>query len=283
MRLLIFRSLWTNGFDLDAALADCHRGEFDGVEGSVPSDTHLRAAFIASLKDAGVPFIAEITTGGGYVPVTRDLSEHLRDFVRGVEVSLQADPIHCTVISGCDAWTLNQNVEFFGEAIDIAARLGVDVSFETHRSRSTYSPWSTQSLIGQVPELRYTCDFSHWCCVCERLVLDEESELLASIASRTRHIHARIGYEQGPQVPHPAAPEYSRALAAHERWWQIIWKSQLDAGQEFTTLTPEFGPDGYMHTLPFTEEPVAALDEVNCWMAARQRERFSLLPMTAAA
>ena len=34
-RLLLFRSLWTNGFDLDAALADCRAGKFDGVEGPV--------------------------------------------------------------------------------------------------------------------------------------------------------------------------------------------------------------------------------------------------------
>ena len=42
-------------------------------------------------------------------------------------------------------------------------------------------------------------------------------------------------------------------------------------------MTPEFGPDGYLHCHPFTKEPVANLDEINAWMAVRQRERFKLL------
>jgi hypothetical protein len=173
-------------------------------------------------------------------------------------------------------------VEFFGSAMEVAAQFDITAGFETHRNRSTFSPWAARSLIEQLPKLRFTCDFSHWCCVCERLVLDEEPELLATIASRTQHVHARVGYEQGPQVPHPAAPEYSRALVAHERWWQTIWQQQLEAGEHFTTMTPEFGPDGYLHTLPFNEEPVAALDDVNSWLSARQRERFSHFTMNAA-
>ena len=42
------------------------------------------------------------------------------------------------------------------------------------------------------------------------------------LAGRAHHIHARVGCEQGPQVPHPAAPEYQEALTAHERWWTQI-------------------------------------------------------------
>jgi hypothetical protein len=40
-------------------------------------------------------------------------------------------------------------------------------------------------------------------------------------------------------------------------------------------MTPEFGPDGYLHTQPFTGTPVADLNAVNRWMGLRQRERFS--------
>jgi hypothetical protein len=39
-------------------------------------------------------------------------------------------------------------------------------------------------------------------------------------------------------------------------------------------MTPEFGPDGYLHCLPFTATPVADLWEINRWMGARERERF---------
>jgi sugar phosphate isomerase/epimerase len=277
MHLLIFRSLWTNGFDLDAALADCRTGAFDGVEGPV------REGFGAKLRDEEVPFIAEITTGGGYVPETRDTTKHLDDFTRKAEGALETRPNLLTVLAGCDAWPMALSAEFLGRALDIVDQLGVAASFETHRSRSTFTPWITADLLRQLPALNLTCDFSHWCCVCERLVLDDEPELLALFVSRARHIHARVGYDQGPQVPHPAAPEYQDALEAHERWWDEIWRVKANAGCESVTMTPEFGPDGYLHALPFAKTPVASLDEINGWMAARLRERFTNSSITKAA
>jgi hypothetical protein len=173
-------------------------------------------------------------------------------------------------------------VEFLGKANAVARKLGILVSFETHRGRSLYNPWVTREILRQLPELRLTCDFSHWCCVCERLVLDEEPELLQECADRAQHIHARVGYEQGPQVPHPAAPEYLVALEAHERWWKVIWDTRQRLAHSSTTMTPEFGPDGYLHTIPFTGAPVADLAEVNHWMATRQREQFKRAQAMAA-
>jgi hypothetical protein len=41
-----------------------------------------------------------------------------------------------------------------------------------------------------------------------------------------------------------------------------------------TTMTPESGPDGYLHTLPFTQAPVADLWEINRWMAETERRHF---------
>jgi hypothetical protein len=245
------------------------------VEGPVPSEATARHEFSAKLRAAGVPFIAEITTGGSYVPETRYPAHHLEDFCRKTEASLECSPIFLTVLGGCDAWPLAQSVEFFGRALEAATGLGVVVSFETHRSRSTFNPWTTRDLLEQLPELRLTCDFSHWCCVCERLVLDDEPEILALCAERAHHVHARVGYDQGPQVPHPDAPEYRAVLNAHERWWDALWSASEHAGRTTVTMTPEFGPDGYLHTLPFSAAGVANLDEINHWMARRQRERFA--------
>jgi len=275
MRLQLFRSLWTNGCDLDAAVADCHAGWFDGVEGPVPDDPADRAAFAGTLQRAGVPFIAEIATGGGYVPSVSDPASQLAEFGRKVVDALDCQPLFVTVLAGCDAWPLARSVEFFGRAIGIARELGVKAVFETHRSRPTFNPWATDALLTQLPALELTCDFSHWCCVCERLVLDREPDLLARCAARAHHIHARVGYEQGPQVPHPAAPEYQAALVAHERWWRVLWAAREKSGYEFATMTPEFGPDGYLQARPFTMQPTADLDEINRWMAARQREQFA--------
>jgi hypothetical protein len=39
-----------------------------------------------------------------------------------------------------------------------------------------------------------------------------------------------MGYENGPQVPDPAVPQDAPQLAAHERWWDIVWKAQHGRG-----------------------------------------------------
>ncbi|MFC4101670.1 hypothetical protein [Paenibacillus xanthanilyticus] len=79
-------------------------------------------------------------------------------------------------------------------------------------------------------------------------------------------------HPEGPQVPHPGAPEYRQELDLHLRWWRAILNRQASEGAAQATFTAEFGPPGYMHTLPFTNEPVADLWEVNRWMAEQVSE-----------
>jgi hypothetical protein len=117
-------------------------------------------------------------------------------------------------------------------------------------------------------------DFSHWVTVCERLP-DDQEEALSLACSRTLHIHGRVGYEQGPQVPDPGAPEYGAHLAWHEARWDRIRKIHEEAGSSILTFTPEYGPPPYLHTTPRANEPVADLWEICLWQARRIRERWS--------
>lgn len=274
MKLKLFKTLWGHTGTLDDAITACRRHHFDGIEGQAPGGPDEHRQFRRGLEAAGLDYIAEICTSGSYVPDRRATpSDHLKSFRRQAQAALECAPLFLTAIAGCDAWTAAQSVDFFGEAMSAAEKLGTTVSFETHRSRSFFNPWITRDILRQLPALKLTCDFSHWCVVCERLI-STEPEVLALCAARAHHIHARVGYDQGPQVPNPAAPEYSTALESHELWWTQIWRSQLTRGMPLSTMTPEFGPDGYLQCRPFTGEPAADLVEVNVWMAARQRQRF---------
>jgi hypothetical protein len=76
-------------------------------------------------------------------------------------------------------------------------------------------------------------------------------------------------------VPDPRAPEYQRHLEAHERWWDLIWDAQIAQGRKISPLTPEFGPPDYLHTLPYSNVPVADLWDICNWMADRQAARFA--------
>jgi hypothetical protein len=129
-------------------------------------------------------------------------------------------------------------------------------------------------LISRFDTLRLCADFSHWVCVGERL-LEDQDDILQRCAQRTIHLHARVGYEEGPQVPDPRAPEYQRHCEAHERWWEWIWAAQAARGDTETTLTPEFGPPAYLQTLPYTNVPVANLWDICDWQAQRQAEKFA--------
>jgi sugar phosphate isomerase/epimerase len=275
MELHLFKTLWGHSGSLDEAMAECHERDFAGLEGPAPANPAERKKFRTKLAGAGLGFIAEICTAGSYVPERQaSPAQHLESLRRQAGTALECQPWFLTVIAGCDAWSTGDSVDFFGRALAMGEELGVTMSFETHRSRSLFNPWATRDILRQLPALRLTCDFSHWCVVCERLI-DTEPDVLALCAGRAHHVHARVGYDQGPQVPHPAAPGYQAALEAHERWWTQIWRSQQAGGMSVSTMTPEFGPDGYLHCLPFTSVPVADLSQINTWMAERQQRRFA--------
>ncbi len=275
MELQLFKTLWGHGGGLDAAIAACRTDNFDGIEGQVPATVAARNELKFKLAANGLSYIAEICTAGSYVPKRQaSVSEHLESLGRQAENAIECNPLFMTIIAGCDAWPVAQSVEFFGGAMAAMNTLGITASFETHRSRSFFNPWTTRDILRQLPAMKLTCDFSHWCVVCERLI-DTEPDIIALCAERAYHIHARVGYDQGAQVPHPAAPEFREALEAHERWWTQIWRSQSERGASVSTMTPEFGPDGYLHCLPFSGVPVADLREINLWMAERQRHRFA--------
>jgi len=275
MQLQIFKTLWGHTGSLNEAAEQALSAGFNGLEGAAPTDAKQARQFKALLADTALDYIAEITTAGTYVPERRaSLQQHIDSFAEKLERSLHLEPLFITCLGGCDAWEEAKNMEFFSAAMQMADAAGITVSFETHRSRAFFNPWVTERIVRQLPGIKLTCDFSHWCVVCERL-MNTELDVLETLAPHAHHIHARVGYDQGPQVPHPGAPEYEYALRAHQSWWQMIWQQQLAAGKKVTTMTPEFGPDGYLHEQPFSREPVADLWELNNWMGDEERRHYS--------
>ncbi|MDB6120130.1 MAG: hypothetical protein JWO08_3911 [Verrucomicrobiaceae bacterium] len=262
MKLRLFVSCWGNEVDIAGAIELAHHWQADGIEGPPPDAGQGEA-----LRKSGLLWIAEVPTGGGYVPKPHlKPTRHLDDLRRLIEASLPFAPVLVNALAGSDAWAFRDKVQFFSQAMEMGKALNVHLAFETHRSRPTFNPWVTRDLLLELPEMRVTCDFSHWCAVCERLVMDEEPELLDLLAERVAHVHARVGYDQGPQVPDPRAPEHADALVAHVRWWR-----RLALGKSALTMTAEFGPDGYLQRAPFSQRPVADLRQINGWMTGHLR------------
>jgi sugar phosphate isomerase/epimerase len=285
MKLLMLRSRWTGPTEIDRLIQQTLTSGFDGIEGPIPQDSDQRHSLSQQLTDSGLVFIAEATTGGDlnrpsdwWIPrPEQTITDHLRDLRWTVDHAAEIGALFVSTMCGYDAWSWQQNLDFFGQALELQRSSGISLSFETHRSRSLYNPWVTRDLLHYFPAMQLTCDFSHWCVVCERLI-DSEWSILELCAERALHIQCRVGYPQHAQVPDPRAPEYAKALAAHERWWDLIWQKQGQRGMTTTTMMPEFLDDGYMQTLPYTNMPVADVWEITCWMAQRQRQRFADQP-----
>ncbi len=281
MQLELYRSLWASPGRSAAQIAEEAAAEgFTGLEGGLPENAAERAELARALDAHGLSYIGEICTGGAgpawWVPPRHArVADHLATFEAGLaafdDFPVQPGFVNC--MGGLDAWPPHEALTFFEGAMSIARRYERTVVFETHRTRCLYAPWASVPILQALPELLITCDFSHWVVVAERLI-DDEVDALALAARHAHHVQCRVGYPQGPQVPHPAAPEYADCLAAHQRWWEAVWTAQQERGYARTTLTPEFGPDGYLHTLPFTDQPVADLWDIARWMARTERAHF---------
>lgn len=224
-------------------------------------------AFGEALVAHGLRYVAQVFTFGS------SIDDHLAMFRSAVERCATLSPMHVVAQAGRDCWVIDDSVRFLREAVTIAEGAGVRVLHETHRSRILYAPWAAERVLDQLPLLQLACDLSHWTCVSESTRIS--SDLLAAMAPNVGHVDARVGWEEGPQVPDPRAPLYAGHLATFEGWWDQLWKSREASGAESLVMMPEFGPPPYQPVHPATGEPLADVNELNDWMAGRLRERFA--------
>ncbi|NIG77623.1 sugar phosphate isomerase/epimerase [Klebsiella sp. Ap-873] len=274
MQLNIFRTLWGVTTPWPQTLSELKSVGCCGIEARVPSTAEELQNLAGRLLTAELEYIAIVFSGGGVIPAQHEPPEHHLERLKERFVAAKIlNPRFVNLLAGNDRWPLAQQVDFLGKVHEMASDIGLVCSFETHRATSLYSPWLTLDIIRQLPQLRFTADISHWIVVSERL-LNDPCDDFSTFIERVHHVQARAGYDQGPQIPHPAAPEYQDALAFQQKFWMKIWHSQRKRGYTQTTLTPEFGPDGYLHHLPFTNVPVADLWSLNAWMARYQQQQF---------
>ena len=120
----------------------------------------------------------------------------------------------------------------------------IPVAHETHRGRFLYSAPVGLSYFKRFKNLKINFDLSHWCCVAESLLADQEEAVNEAI-KRAIHIHARVGHEQGPQITDLRLPIWEPQIQQFLSWWKQIWLNHKNQGKEFMTITPEFGPLPY--------------------------------------
>ena len=201
MKLLMLRSVWSGPSNLDELIQQTIKEGFDGLEGPIPKEIEQRREFRQKLDEHRLVYIAEATTGinsysaeDWWIPQSdRTVQDHLDDLRWSVEHAVEMGAMFVSTMCGYDAWSWQQNIDFFGKALELEQDADIAIGFETHRSRSLFNPWLTRDLLLEFPAMKLTCDFSHWCVVCERLI-DTEWNILELCAQRTLHIQCRVGY-----------------------------------------------------------------------------------------
>ena len=103
MKLEVFASAWTFG-SLEDCRAEVAAGHFDGIEGPPPASPDACKAWRRELSVEGVPFVAEVCTGGDYAPPSSvAFDRHLEDLRAGCVLALDAGARFVTCLGGSDA------------------------------------------------------------------------------------------------------------------------------------------------------------------------------------
>jgi hypothetical protein len=269
MNVLMMRSKW----DLDALpfeefLRYTKSAGFDGTEIHLPSLHAEPEASIALHEEYGLKFIAMVITEG------KTADEHIAMLEQRFRSALRYKPLLVNCHTGRDIFSLEENLRIFQRGVALSEETGVPLCHETHRGRALFSVTSTRAILSALPAVRLNADFSHWCCVHESLLHDQEESVQLAIR-HTAYIHARVGHMQGPQVSDPRAPEWSAEVERHFGWWEQIAAERARQGAPWLAVCPEFGPAPYMPSLPFTRQPVADLREVIVHQMEQLRRRLA--------
>jgi sugar phosphate isomerase/epimerase len=270
MKILFFHSVW--GLDefptIEEKLKKIKSGGFDGAEIDVPLDVDTCKRARKVLDDLGLVVVAQQwrTTG-------QTVAEHTTIFEEQYERALILKPLYLNSHTGRDHFSVEDNLAIFDHASALAAKHGTEVYHETHRSRAMFSAPATMQFLTARPKLKLVADFSHWCCVHETLLADQQ-ERVAQAAKHAYAIHARVGHAQGPQIPDPRDLLWQPNLEAHLAWWKSIIALRRAENCAYLPICPEFGPAHYMTLLPQTHKPIADLWEVNGYMRDWLKERL---------
>lgn len=239
---------------------------YHGLESAVAEISDV-PKFKALLKEYQLDYIPLIYTEG---------TNHLENFRQLIWLASAFEPKKIVAHAGRDLLAIEEQTEFFRAALRIEKEFSIPIAHETHRRRPLFSPMNAVKLLKEVPDIKINADLSHWCCVTESM-LEDHSEAITLAAERAIHIHCRVGYENGPQVPNPEAPEWTSHLEKFESWWKLIIAEHQKCGEDELTVTPEYGPPSYMQTIPFENKPVADLWEVCLWSKRRFQKMFEML------
>ncbi|MBN2762310.1 MAG: sugar phosphate isomerase/epimerase [Bacteroidales bacterium] len=261
MEIKFFCPHWgSKHLDLKLFLEKVKNAGYDGVEMSLPLGPKEKKEILEMLGHYDLQLVAQ-----HWETLTGDFDAHKEEYRQRVENLASARPLLVNSQTGKDYFSFEQNAELIKIAAEISQKYNIKIIHETHRGKFSFAAHVAAGYLKRIPTLRLTIDLSHWCAVAESY-LDDQQDAVKLVLSRADHIHARVGFPEGPQIPDPRVPEWKEALDTHVGWWNEVVRRKQKEGESSFTITPEFGPFPYMPVLPFTRQPITDQWEVNVYM-----------------
>lgn len=238
---------------------------FDGVEtGRIK--VHEIDQVLELLEKYGLLLICQQWTEG------KTSLEHVDSFMSQADINLKLKPVAINSHTGKDHFGTFSNLKILKAIKNYEETAKVPIFHETHRGRFAFASHVTSEYLEIMPNLKMTADLSHWCCVAESY-LEDQDQRLETIFGNCRQIHARIGSTQSAQVNDPQSPEWEAERKIFLKWWQDIL-SLKNATAGIFPITCEFGPWPYMPTAPFTAEPLCSQWDANLFMKQWLKENL---------
>lgn len=269
MEIKILSPLWGHEhLPIESFLEKIREAGYDGIDTWVPAGVKDRMLLYDYLGKHGMVIITHQHEAEG-----KNFDLFKSSFLKNLYTCAEPEPLLINSHTGRDYFTLGQHLQLIDIALEFTAKTGITVAHETHRGRLGYSPQMLAELFEKRQEFVITADFSHWVCVTESM-LENFAPVVEEAIQRSRYIHTRVGFEEGPQVSHPGAPEWRYAVDAFLSWWDRIVESNAAQGCKLMPLATEFGPQPYMPSVPFSNQPVADQFEINFYMKKLLEERY---------
>ena len=270
MQLKILCPQWGHEhLKIDDFFAKTKEAGYDGVETWMPEEKEERKRFIRLLKEYDLSIVSHQHQAKGGT-----INDFCRSYEYYLNMSMECEPILINSHSGRDYFTLDEQLLILDAAENFAVKNNIRVAHETHRGRFGFSPGNAQEIFKRKNSVKITADLSHWVCVTESY-LENFQEVLTEAILRTEHIHARVGFTEGPQIPDPRSPHWQEQVQFFLKVWAQILAHQKMLGTKVFTITTEFGPPPYMWTNIGNNEPVASQWDINVFMKDLLIKNFS--------
>jgi sugar phosphate isomerase/epimerase len=269
MKIKFFCPIWgSDKLDFRSFVEKVSKSGYNGVEMSLPEDPEEKLKIALILKDYGLELIAQ-----HWETLTSDYKLHLDEYRRRLVNLAKANPLFINSQTGKDYFSFERNSSLIEIADQVSREYNTRIIHETHRGKFSFAPHITAGYLEKLPHLRLGLDISHWFNVAESW-LDDQQTAVNMALGRTDHIHARVGFPEGPQVPDPRASEWKEALDHHTQIWSNVLDRRREEGWSEFTITSEFGPRPYMTIIPSTGKPIADQWDINVFMMNHLKSAF---------